>query len=1370
MTKRNKTLKRALSLLMSLTLVASMLCTPAFAAEIDGSDGTQVSESAGPADATEAETADATDASGGSVEADGSIDGTADVADTDADDSEDTADDPSTEQAGPDAGQPDDNPEAGQAEGTDGTGAEQADPDVETADPDVETSGPDAETADPNAEKADPDAETADTNAETADPDAGTAGSDVETADPDVETAGPNAEGAGPDAGQPEDGAWDGMEDTKRPEATDDVTADVGTSDDKPDPDKDWSIFYDPDEDVYKVTFNIGSDAEATTQVIDLTKALELLNQYAAAGKQELEDAIAALDKPVMGEPEMEKPVAPGVPEDLEGNLDSAYQDILANVPRDGEGEPDQKFDYAGVIADKTGLDKDSEYVQAMADRMYDQAMVDWVMENWDTWAANKHPYASFGDPDTLLYYGCGIEVKWPEGTNNGTPVLSGSAPEFKVDTSSDEYKAYEAAMVEYNKALAELEAKYADDQAAYDAAVQALKDKFDRQIGADVLEPGDVKKFELFLTSDSKHTYKYQEGSFTLATPDWEQWSKTLKDLWENDPDAYRDRYQLSDGRWLIDPETLELNTDGIAGFDGQILPDEYVDNHDYYVTTRSEPIQAMFDAIGMDEYDKLSTTGSGYWASDINKFLASYPGSTNEERLNSYILSYYNTKDNTSYATIEELVKGNADARAQLTMTTTSGNKWLSIDGQNVKVDAHLETVKYDQFYKQLFSFAFGDRDDIDEILKGAHFNTDTNRWEYENDSWTDNGYQNALYYYMSHQEIWQQTDGYFKNLLAGGLTAEQATWASLMMALNIDGELTGNDWQDTEWPWYSSITLDRTDYNFHLTKTDEDGNVITTTPAEFQLWYVNESGQTVYLKQDFDADGEPIFTESLEPVYISTGDDGTFEGLYSLMKDKVYYLKETKAPDGFEVDPTVYVLGTGEIDSEYLEGIRNEAIDSLEKELAGLKGEDYIANEKALAEIEAKVKELMEADGMSTLDVAAYANELKAQLAGLKAEGMTLGELDEAIAGAVKDFEDAKAVLDEKGAALAAKRDAAAAEIDRLNAELDGVKAQFDDVKARYEAATDAATRNALIAEMESLRAQANGLTGNMAAVRAAYEADALHAEYAAAKAEAEGKKGAHDAYAGTLNSLLDSPAYKSLQTRLEALQSLKDAKDALDASENAAEIARIEKQLKIESDRLFKEIGKLQKDETTDWVGSLELDVYLENRKAIEEGTFDIPELPSMAGDVTVGDGIDTVVPDAGGFEFDVPTPEEPDDPDDPPPPPPTPEEPEEPDDDEPEDEIPEEPTPLDPGEPPEEDIPEEDVPLTDIPEEDIPEEDVPLTDIPEEDIPEEDIPEEDIPLSDIPQTGDESRMGLYGLMMAVSMMGLAVLGLTKKREN
>jgi len=76
----------------------------------------------------------------------------------------------------------------------------------------------------------------------------------------------------------------------------------------------------------------------------------------------------------------------------------------------------------------------------------------------------------------------------------------------------------------------------------------------------------------------------------------------------------------------------------------------------------------------------------------------------------------------------------------------------------------------------------------------------------------------------------------------------------------------------------------------------------------------------------------------------------------------------------------------------------------------------------------------------------------------------------------------------------------------------------------------------------------------------------------------------------------------------------------------------------------------------------------------------------------------------------------------------------------------------------PNNPPQEEIKEENTPKENAPEETITEEDVPLVD----------IFDEEVPLADVPHTGDNS---IYFVIMSVlAVMGLAVLALTKKREE
>ena len=288
-----------------------------------------------------------------------------------------------------------------------------------------------------------------------------------------------------------ETGSWD-MKDTERPEQTPDVSVGVGPTDplvtpsepaepNHPAEGKDWSIFYDKENDVYKLTFNIGEDAKGE-QVIDMTYALELLNQYAQAGSAELEEEKNKVQKPEMGElpeePKMddigeapvepekpvapdapekpEEPVEPGKPEGLDEAIDSAYNTLF-----DKYSNPENNGDnlVKNVLKDmeSMGLDVNDQYVTDYANYIVQKADNAFLISLFESGGeGNKAMYKYFvqwhsdyngrGEPTPEQVQKAINSVKRQDERLN--------VPEYQIDKNSQAYKDYEAAMDEYQTKL----------------------------------------------------------------------------------------------------------------------------------------------------------------------------------------------------------------------------------------------------------------------------------------------------------------------------------------------------------------------------------------------------------------------------------------------------------------------------------------------------------------------------------------------------------------------------------------------------------------------------------------------------------------------------------------------------------------------------------------------------------------------------------------------------------------------------------------------------------------------------------------------------------------------------------------------------
>ena len=1078
---------------------------------------------------------------------------------------------------------------------------------------------------------------------------------------------------------------------TKRPEQSDEVGTTTGDPTDvpqkpaegsepteTPEEPTNWSVFWNPETNSYELTYEIDENAEDFEQTIDLTKALELLNQYANEARLE-------------GEPT--KPEEPRV------SLD--------------EMTAEQKDAYEKV---------EKQYAEDLA----------YIKENASLWlSASDREELAAGDKADEWF----VE-KWNKKFES-IPSNQVVVPQLPVaDKDSAAYQ------------------EYLTGYEAYQKAYKAWK----QQAEADVLQPGDIRKFEIFLTSKSGHTYKYKDGSFTLATPGFDE------------------------------------NAGTVTGFDGQKIPDQYTKfEQTYNISGGLAPILNLFEGLDIPRgtvynseslEDLLATVGNSpkFGTEVLDKITQelgitytkegkTYNFSNVRDGLSDYLVAYYSSKDGKTYKDLTDVFAHSSSAASDMSSTDNQGSAskagW-TIEGEKI-LATYGKDYQYNNFYQSLLSFVYGNAEDVEKML-GAVTGTqsDSKHPEFDSSNWSSNlkelglDYSVVLEQYMSHQTAWDKANDYFNQLLKDGLSVKDAVGKAFTMAVNIDGKLTSNDWQVTKWGWYNSIQLERTDYDFELVKTDENGNAITSDATAFQIWYVNENGEKVYFTQN--ENGE--FTETTDPnAVVKTNEEGKLSSLYTLMKDKIYYLQEAEAPEGYVIDPTVYVLtdSADKIDEEKLQAEADAKKEALEKDLNALleNAPDYAASSEKFQELKKKIDAYLVEDGKTGSDTAAYADALQAQLNELKANDMSIKDLS-ATLNSTKD--QVQADID----AFEAKREEltnlynnASSRIDALNSSLQAEYDAFNAVKARYEASTDPAERAALRDQMTASQLEAQRLTSEMAAVKSAYDSNSLHTEYAALQAAAQGSLSSYNGYKSALDSITSTPEYQKLKERLETLQALKDAKAEMDGHASAKEIAKLEKQIELEANRTFKLIGELTDKKDASWMNDLSLSFNFENAKELEEKSFDVL-LPGEFGDLSMSGIFNSPLPGGLDFTFDVPDPDPDPTPDPDPDPDPTPDPDPDPD-----------PTPT-PPDTVQSQLPPPNAPATpDVPDVTIPDAGVPLTDAPEAEEPVEElmeIPEEEVPLAnpDVPKTGDIS--GIWYTMTFLAAAGLVFITILARKNQ
>ena len=317
-----------------------------------------------------------------------------------------------------------------------------------------------------------------------------------------------------------------------------------------------------------------------------------------------------------------------------------------------------------------------------------------------------------------------------------------------------------------------------------------------------------------------------------------------------------------------------------------------------------------------------------------DIQDALEQYMPAKGYKTYDDYILDYYRKPDGSKYDRVSDLLKNDPKALKELSRSGSSMPNDPNTGNNTVKMDP---STLYDNFYKNVLSFKVGNQDTVDSEAGG---NVDHN---HSHGQWAADGTQETIGDYMADKlnetpGAWDKANAYFNTLLASGLTSEEATWAAFAMATNIDFQNAGNDYQNTAWNWYASMVLHQADGTLDLTKTDKKtGEIIGDDEGEgqtsFYLWKYETDKETGEKDTMYCTYVEPTYTtnENGEQVlekdgfycwvkydpskdkltYTVTTTNGKLNIDYALLENVVYYLQEAIAPDGYDVDPEIYVI---------------------------------------------------------------------------------------------------------------------------------------------------------------------------------------------------------------------------------------------------------------------------------------------------------------------------------------------------------------------------------------------------------------------------------------------------------------------------
>lgn len=775
-----------------------------------------------------------------------------------------------------------------------------AEPEAVPVEPEEMPAEPESEPAEPEGTPSEPESVPTESTAEPAEPESmpaepGTVPAEPEEA-PTEPTAAPTELENTPESGETESETREWKDQSNGVDTTlgDPDQTDHGPIENLPEEYEDYRILVDPETGVYKLTYTIKEGVSEENLTIDLTKALEALQKYAAITESDwmlpgdsrvfeiyieteskhtykYKDGSFTLQTPEM---KPEEGLGDGGKDPVNGfdgqELEDGYILKDTELELSAATEPIKElFKKTGVETDDFEMNRPSGYV---LDKDQQKILKEYFLEKFGTDDIQKgmdaYLLAYYQEKDGVSYKD--FNEMLSKSPNAGKELLGTQSNNGHLQMAGDSQKVYiknsknQSFNVNYKKITELLEAAGVATDTKEPSYSQLMK-YLDENYAANGDMNAGITNYLLDYYSKADGTvYTSIDEIYSRAKKDFGS-DRTSTQLWPKDPDV-----SLIE---QIDPATRYNN---------------FYQNLINFVYGQKEDIdQATGGMTGVQTETKFYYDGVPTYDSDGN------------------------------VSTVNGLVPAK---------NASEDWRWIIEDILGLPGDTLIDP-NADPYSMKYF---LNEKGEVITASNSAAYRKEvtTTQAEYENDSWTsENGMKNQIAEYMkkADAECWKKANEFFNELMKEGISADDAAGISFMMAFNYDGELMGNINQNTDWGWQNTIDLERIDGEFELTKVDENGNVIGDDEGEgetsFYLWYTEkENDRDVYYYYTYiPEDGSYGFAKydekQNEMDFTIQTVDGKLDIDFEMLETVVYYLQEAAAPDGYEVDTNIYIIANEE-----------------------------------------------------------------------------------------------------------------------------------------------------------------------------------------------------------------------------------------------------------------------------------------------------------------------------------------------------------------------------------------------------------------------------------------------------------------------